>query len=58
MRFGGYGLGGFAAQNPAIEPDPEIGKKSLKAQVDALEAELEFIRKRLNGMEPAVKEGE
>lgn len=46
MRYGGYGV-----QNPAIEPEPEIEKQALKAQVNALEAELEFIRKRLSGME-------
>ena len=51
MRFGGYGFGGYAAQNPAMGPDPEIEKQALKAQVNALEAELEFIKKRLSGME-------
>jgi hypothetical protein len=53
MRFGGY-----AEQNPAMGPDPENEKQALKAQVNALEAELEFIRRRLSGMEQAGKEGE
>jgi len=58
MRSGGYGFGGYAAQNPAMGPDPEIEKQALKAQVDALEAELDFIKKRLSGMERGVEEGE
>ena len=58
MRFGGYGLGGYAAQYPAMEPNPEIEKQVLKAQVDALEAELDFIKKRLSGMARGVEEGE
>jgi len=58
MRFGGYGFGGYAAQNPAIVPEPEIEKQALKAQVNALEVELEFIRKRLSGMESGGEEGE
>ena len=58
MRYGGYGFGGYAAQNPAMEPNPEIEKQALKVQVGALEAELEFIKKRLSGMERGVEEGE
>lgn len=58
MRFGGYGFGGYAADNPAMGPDPEIEKQALKAQVNALESELEFIRKRLSGMERGGEEGE
>jgi len=53
MRFGGYG-----AQNPAMGPDPEIEKQALKAQVNALEVELECIKKRLSGMTRGVEEGE
>lgn len=53
MRFGGY-----AAQNPVMGPGPEIEKQALKAQVNALETELEFIRKRLSGMERGGEEGE
>lgn len=53
MRFGGY-----SAQNPAFGPDPEIEKQALKAQVTALETELDFIKKRLCGMERGGEEGE
>jgi hypothetical protein len=41
-----------------MEPNPEIEKQALKAQVDALEAELDFIKKRLSGMARGVEEGE
>lgn len=58
MRFGGYGFGGYTGQNEAMVPDPEIEKQALKAQLNALETELEFIRKRLNGMERGGAEGE
>ncbi|RQW83803.1 MAG: hypothetical protein EHM79_15270 [Geobacter sp.] len=58
MRFGGSGFGGYAAQNPAMEPNPEIAKQALKAQVAALEAELDFIKKRLSGMTRGVEEDE
>lgn len=52
-RFFGYG----AEPMPAARPDPEMEKQSLKAQADALEAELEIIRKRLDGIERSENEG-
>lgn len=50
MRYGGnvpeYGY-------PASyqEPDPEMEKRSLKSQADALQSEIDFINKRLSEME-------
>jgi hypothetical protein len=58
VRSGGYGFGGYAVRNPLMEPNPEIEKQALKAQVDALAAELDFIKKRLSGMAHGVEEGE
>ena len=43
-RFGGY-----SAPNPQI--DPETEKQALKNQADALQSELDFIRKRLSEIE-------
>jgi hypothetical protein len=48
-RFGGYGYAGFPA--PAMRPEPEMEKQALKAQADALEAELEMIKQRLSAIE-------
>jgi len=56
MRLGGYGFGGFAAPNPVMRPDPEMEKQALKAQADALEAELEMIKQRLSGLESGKNE--
>jgi hypothetical protein len=49
MLFGGYGYGGY--QSPAMRPEPELEKQALKAQADALEAELEMIKQRLSAVE-------
>jgi len=51
-RFGGYG----AYPIPAMGPDPEMVKQALKAQADALEAELEMIRQRLGAMDSGKSE--
>jgi len=48
-RFGGYGAAGFPAS--ALRPEPEMEKQALKAQADALEAELEMIKQRLGALE-------
>lgn len=53
-RFGAYGYGAYPM--PAMRPDPEMEKQALKAQADALEAELEMIRKRLGAMESGKEE--
>jgi hypothetical protein len=44
MRFGAYGA-------PYQSPDPETEKQALKSQADALQAELELIKKRLSELE-------
>jgi hypothetical protein len=44
MRFGGY-----AAQHQ--KPDPEMEKHVLKNQAEALQSELDFIKKRLGEIE-------
>lgn len=46
MPYGQYG-----APAPVAQAAPEMEKQTLKAQADALEAELGFIRKRLAEME-------
>jgi len=53
-RFGGYGYAGFPA--PAMRPDPEVEKQALKVQADALESELEMIKKRLGALEDGESE--
>jgi hypothetical protein len=62
--FGGYGLrhwfyatglpgwmrfGGYAA--PYQKPDPELEKQALKNQAEALQSELDLIKKRLDELE-------
>ncbi|MFA4973975.1 MAG: DUF5320 domain-containing protein [bacterium] len=44
MRFGGYPA-------PYAKPDPEAEKSFLKDQADALQAELDSIKKRLSEIE-------
>jgi hypothetical protein len=63
-RFGGYGLrhwfyatglpgwmrsGGYAV--PYQKPDPELEKQALKNQAEALQSELDLIKKRLDEIE-------
>jgi hypothetical protein len=49
MRFGGCGYPGFAATG--VNQDPDGEKQALKAQADALEAELGLIKQRLGELE-------
>jgi hypothetical protein len=46
MRFGGYGAP-YRDPVPYRKPDPEFEKQTLKSQAEALQAELDFIKKRL-----------
>jgi hypothetical protein len=62
-RFYATGLPGWARfaghpgfQAPAVKPDPEMEKQALKAQADALEAELEMIKQRLGALESGKNE--
>ena len=43
-RFGGYGA-------PYQNPDPNLEKQALKSQAEALQSELDFIKKRLSEIE-------
>ena len=50
MRFGGHGAPhGYPASYQ--KSDPEMEKQALKSQADALQSELDFIKKRLNEIE-------
>jgi len=44
MRFGGYDA-------PYQNPDPNLEKEALKSQAEALQSELDFIKKRLSEIE-------
>jgi prefoldin subunit 5 len=44
MRFGGYAT-------PYQNPDPNLEKQTLKSQAEALQSELDFIKKRLSEIE-------
>lgn len=44
MRFGGYVA-------PYQKPDPELEKQALKNQAEALQSELDLIKKRLDELE-------
>jgi hypothetical protein len=46
MRSGGYAA-------PYYKPDPELEKKELKGRAEALQSELELIKKRLDELEAA-----
>lgn len=49
-RFGGYAAPyGYSA--PYQKPDPETEKQALISQAEALQAELDFIKKRLSEIE-------
>jgi uncharacterized membrane protein len=54
MRFGG----GNAVQDTAMRPDPEMEKQALRAQVEGLETELDFVKKRLAAMGSGADEGQ
>lgn len=50
MRFRGYAAP-YRYATPFQKPDPEMEKQALKNQADALQSELEFIKKRLSEIE-------
>jgi len=50
MRFGGYAAP-YGNPAPYQKPDPEIEKQALKNQAEALQSELDFIKKRLGEIE-------
>jgi hypothetical protein len=47
MNFGGNAAP-YRNQTAYMKPDPEMEKQELRSQADALQSELEFIRKRLD----------
>jgi len=49
VRFGGYNA-------PYMTPDPKMEKQELKSQADALQAELDLIKKRLSEIESEIPE--
>jgi len=55
MRFGEYAAP-YGYPTPYQTPDPETEKQALTDQADALQSELEFIKKRLSEIETGVKE--
>lgn len=50
MRYGGY-VSPHGYQAPYVNADPEFEKQNLRSQADALQSELDFIRKRLDEIE-------
>jgi len=54
MRYGGYAAP-YDYQANYMTPNPEMEKQNLMSQADALQSELDFIRKRLDEMEPGEK---
>ncbi len=50
IRFGGYATP-FGYPTPYQKPDPEMEKQALKNQAEALQSELDFIKKRLDEIE-------
>jgi hypothetical protein len=49
-RFGGYPAP-YGSPAPYPPPDPEAEKQALNSQADALQSELDFIKKRLSEIE-------
>jgi prefoldin subunit 5 len=49
MRFGGSAA-------PFQRPDPESEKQALRSQAEALQSELEFLKKRLSEIEGSARE--
>jgi len=49
-RYGGYAAP-YAYPSPYNEPDPDTQKQSLKNQADALQAQLDLVKKRLSDLE-------
>ena len=54
MRFGWYNAP-YGYQTTFVKPDPEMEKQTLRNQADALQSELDFIRKRLDEIETGEK---
>jgi hypothetical protein len=52
MRFGGYAAPD-RYPTPYSKPDPEMEKRALKNQAEALQSELDSIQKRLANIETA-----
>ena len=50
MRFGGYAAP-YGYRVPYQKPDPEMEKQELKDEAEALQSELDFIKKRLSEIE-------
>lgn len=55
MRFGGYAAP-YGYPVPYQAPNPEMEKQFLKGQVDALQAQMDAIRKRLADIETGTAE--
>lgn len=53
-RFGGYDAPG-AYPNPYETLDPEVQKEGLKRQASALQASLDYVKKRLTDLESGSK---
>jgi hypothetical protein len=54
MRSGEF-TAPYSNQTTYMRPDPEMEKQTLRSKADALQSELEFIRKRLCEIETCVK---
>jgi hypothetical protein len=50
MRFGGHAAP-YGYPTPYQKPDPEMEKQALKNRAEALQSELDFIKKRLSEIE-------
>lgn len=49
-RSGGYAAP-YAPPAPYVEPDPQTQKQALKNQADALQSQLDLVKKRLTDLE-------
>jgi len=49
-RFGGY-TAPYGYSAPYQKPDPETEKQALNSEAEALQSELDFIKKRLSEIE-------
>lgn len=52
-QFYATGLPAWARSGPYAQPNPEAERQGLQQQAEALQSQLEIIRKRLGEMEPA-----
>jgi hypothetical protein len=50
MRFDGYAAP-YGYATPGQKPDPEIQKQALKSQAEALQSNIDLIKKRLSELE-------